>query len=539
MKLGPWLRTVTGFAGPKAAPSAPAAPPSPARSAAPASAPLAVLEPDLITPTLALGRNFQPDDLIGARFMAHAGRPRQLYDIYDETRRFGPGTQFSKMIRGVSSAKVTFRPPEELRDDRDAVAIAKETATNFRPFLRQMLATGAEKYPYGVIGMHFVYEARGSKGGREKLVLLDKIKARRLELDPTSQTWRYMPFANRLDSVPVAPFVESGNIVILESDRSSPLDQRGLFFEVLIVWALANLGLKWLARLASRYGIPPLVAQYDDKVDGQKEAALEAIQRMQSAGLMAVPKGMVVDVIDGLRNGSAEIHTTLMDLASVVYDQVFLGHGQASNVSGAIGGSQNSTDEAAAQALDLAQSRAEELAADFREQVITPYVRRGWGDDAPVPVMDVQVQQRIDREGVARTASILIGSGVGFGRIDEVGLLEACGLPLTEDDARALQRPAVPVAAPASKAKLAQVFPFKARASEEDLPDGLGEEIVAPYRKLVLGWVREGLTPTQALERLRHRMNDPENAPELRDRLAGDLLGGLMSGIVDVREARK
>ena len=540
MRLGPWLRTVTGLGATPApaASAALAATPAPAARQSTAAPSPATLEPDLISPTLSLGRNFQPDDLIGARLMAHNGRPRVLYDIYDEMRRFGPGTQVSKMIRGISSSRVTFRPPEELREDAAAIAIAEEASANFRPFLRQMFAAGAEKFPYGVIGFHFTTQARGMKSGREKLVRFEKIKSRRLELDPVTKAWRYMPFANRLDSYPVAPFIESGNIVILESDKVSPLDQRGLYFEVLIVWALANLGLKWLARLASRYGIPPIYSSYDDNVEGQKEAALEALERMQSAGLMAIPKGMEVNVVDGLRAGSAEIHKTLMDLATGCYDQTFLGHEQASRVTvGA--GSRTSTEEAAAQALDLAQSRAEELATDFETQILAPYVLRGWGEGAPVPVMDVQVQQRVDKESVARTAGTLVSVGVGYGRMDEVGLLETCGIPITDDPARALQRPAVPAAAPAPKAKLAQVFPFRAHQPGEETPDGLGEEIVAPYRKLAQGWIKEGLSPAQALERLRHRMNDPENAPELKDRLAGDLLSGFLGGIVGAREARK
>ncbi len=514
-------------------------------------------EPDLIGDTVTLGRDVSPDEIVRARREARSGRPQRLFEIFQEMLRFGPGPQISKARLAVTSARVTFLPPEEFRGEAEktpegklALEIAQEVEQQFKPHLTGALAAAFEKYVYGLVGLHVVTEARGGKGNRERVVKIEQIPPRRFELDPVSQLWQYRPFAGRTDSVPLAPFLDAGNIVLLESGKGVvALDQRGLLFQCLIVWGLATYGLRWLARLAELCGIPFRFANYDPTKKGQKEIVRAALQKMGAAGYAALPLGIKVELINALTSsaGAGEIHERLLRIAAQTYDQVFHGHSQASNVEvGA--GSRTSTEEASAQSRELYASRCVELAADFREGLIAPYVRRNWGDEIAkrfVPVLTIEPVERKDPEKVSKVALNLSNAGVR--KIDEEDLVLQCGLKIAKDPEKALQPRSAAPAGPAGE-KLARVFPFRTRFEEsEERPPVLGadgappaaaEDLLAPYRRIFTSAIREGLSPVEALGRVIVRAQKRPEAKALVENLQAVLFSSTAHGVESVREAR-
>jgi phage gp29-like protein len=514
-------------------------------------------EPDLIGSSVTLGREVTPDEIVAARREARAGRPQRLFEIFQEMSRFGPGPQLSKARLAVTSARISFLPPEEFRGDAEktpdgrlALEIAQAVEAQFRPHMIDALDAAFEKFPYGLVGLHVVTEARAAEKGREKVVRIEEIPGRRFELDPVSQAWRYRPYANRIDSVPVQPFLESGNIVLLESGKGSvPLDQRGLLFQCLIVWGLATYGLRWLARLAELCGIPFRFANYDPAKKGQKEIVKDALRRMGAAGWAALPAGVKVELINALTNsaGAGEIHERLIRIGAQTYDQVFHGHSQASNVEvGA--GSRTSTEEASAQSRELHASRCVELASDFRAGLIEPYVRRNWGKEAAArftPVLSIEPLERKDPEKVSKVALNLSNAGVDV--IDKEDLVLQCGLKVAKDPAKALLPRSAAPTAPAGE-KLARVLAFPARLEEEEeappvlgadgAPDAIGEELLAPYRAIFVSAIRDGAAPLAALSRVIQRAQKRPGAKVLTDRLASVLVASTGHGIEEMRDAR-
>jgi hypothetical protein len=514
-------------------------------------------EPDLVGSSLTLGRDVSPDEIVMARREARAGRPQRLFEIFQEMLRFGPGPQISKAQLAVTSARVTFHPPEEFRGDAEktpegklALEIVQEVEAQFRPHLVGALAAAFEKFPYGLIGLHIVTKARGAKGDREQVLRIEQIPARRFELDPVTQEWRYRPFANRLDSVPLAPFLESGNIVLLETGKGVvPLDQRGLFFQCLIVWGLATYGLRWLARLAELCGIPFRFLNYDSSKKGQKELAARVLKRMGTSGWAALPLGMVPQLINALSTsaGAGEIHERLLRIANQTYDQVFHGHSQASNVEvGA--GSRTSTEEAGAQSRELYASRCAELASDLRTGFFEPYVRRNRGEEVAARFTPVVVIEPVERKDPEKLSKVVLNlSNAGVASMDEEDAILQCGLKVAKDPSKAIRKATAAPVPPAGE-KLADVIPFRTRLEKEEkppvlgadgAPDGVAEDLLAPYRQIFVSAIREGVSPLVALDRVVTRARKRPEAKVLTDRLASVLLASTGHGIESVRDSRE
>ena len=505
-------------------------------------------EPDVLTATISLGREIKPEDFVSARLQARDGQPKALYDIYDEMRRLGIGAPISKCVRKLAGAAHSILPPEEYRaaDDNSpeakaARAVADLVRSQYKRHLRNLFAYGFARYTHGIVGLHQTTTPRGVDGKYQRVDSITQVPPRRFELDTTTMEVKYRPFALSTEAVLAAPFVETGNLIILEeSQDSEPLDRRGLLFQCLIVWIFASYGLRWLARLAELCGIPYRAIFYDDTRTGHKKLAADVGRRMGAAGWGAFPKGMEVQFINALNSatGAGDIHDKLIKLAAQCYDQVFFGHSQASQVEvGA--GSRTSTEDASEQEDEQHQSRLDELATDYTEKLIRPYVRRNLGDEAAdrfCPVLVAEIKQNKDARTVSEIVRNLQQAGVS--KIDEEDAIRQCGLVVATDETRAIKAVSTKPLAPGT-AQLAQnVLPFKSRFASDEAPDGIGEEIVAPYRAIALKGIKEGATADQILTRVRDRASVEMDAPHLQDQLATLQLNGLMRGITDVRRER-
>lgn len=518
-------------------------------------------EPDTITPSLTLGREITPNDLVSARTQARAGKPKAWFEIFDEMVRNGPGPQISKAKLALSSAKSAFLPPVHLRGEDDTSAdatlarhIAELAAGQFGPRLPSLLDFWFEKKTHGVVGFHVVVEPKGLEGKFERVATVEKIPARRFEMNSETRAWEYRPFPNDATTAPVAPFVAAGSLALFHDGGGSvPLDMAGLNFQCVVPWAFASFAHRHLARLSELFGIPVRLVWYDETKKGQKEIAQRVGQRMGAAAWGAFPKGMEVEIKGALSGqGAGDVQEKLIRIADRTYDRVYHGHSQASNVEvGA--GSRTSTEEAGQQARELDQARAVEAAVDLVEGLVRPWVRRNWGEDVAArlcPVLEIEIRERKDGLKFAQTAAVLTGLGVVS--LDEEALVRDCGMPYTDDPEKAVQPRVTNMWQPGAiipetgqtnptQAELAAVVPFPAghRLASVKAPDGAGEEIVGPYRDIIASAAREGVSGEQLLARLRHRTTDPLEAERLVSAIAANGLNALMSGIVGARARRK
>jgi hypothetical protein len=515
-------------------------------------------ESDVITPTASLGREITPNDLVTARTQARAGKPKSWFEIFDEMIRNGPGPQISKAKLALSSASVAFLPPAELRDEKDtspdaklARTIAKLAAGQFGPRMPATLDHWFEKVSHGVVGLHVLVEPRGLEGKYERIVELEKIPARRFEINSETRAWEYRPFPNEATTAPCAPFVVAGSLAVFHAGGGSmPLDMAGLNFQCVASWSFASFAHRHLARLSEIFGIPMRLVWYDETKKGQKEIAQRTGKQMGAAFWGAFPKGMEVEIKNALSGtGAGEVQEKLIRIADRTYDRVYRGHSQASNVEvGA--GSRTSTEEAGQQSREIDQARAVEAAMDLVEWLIRPWVRRNWGEDAAArlcPVIEIEVKERKDGEKLAKTAETLVRAGAKT--IDEEALVRACGIPFTRDPAKAMQSPATAPAGPGQPGELARVVPFPSRFAAEDdddapvlgadgAPAAAAEELLAPYRKIFGQALTEGLSFSEAIDRVLLRARKRPEAKGLVENLESVLVSSTCAGAEAVRKAR-
>lgn len=112
-----------------------------------------------------------------------------------------------------------------------------------------------------------------------------------------------------------------------------------------------------------------------------------------------------------------------------------------------------------------------------------------------------------------------------------------------------MQPPATAPAGPGQPGKLARVFPFPSRLAAEDdeeapvlgadgAPAAAAEELLAPYRKIFGQALTEGLSFSEAIDRVLLRARKRPEAKGLVENLESVLVSSTCAGAEAVRKAR-
>ena len=505
------------------------------------------IQPDLsFERAITLGRDYKPDEVLKHRRTARTqGRPEGLYLLYDEMERFGLGPQLSKVRESLVGADFSITPyPAEFAspdaktaEARKARDIAEYCNEQLDPFKETLAESGAELFAKGITAFRVEVKPGGATGGREKLTKIEPLPAHRFVLDPRTYTWGAMFSARSIDVTDVTPFLELGSLVLLELGAGrTPLDQRGFQWQCLAPWGMSQFGFRWLGRYLELTGIPFRHLIYDKADVGAKAIALEIAAKSGNAGYAVTPKSIELKLIEstGKLASSGSSHFDLIEWAERWYDKVALGHSQATGVQvGA--GSKTSSEEAQAVMRRRTNARGKRLARDFRTGVLRGLARRNFSDqdaDRYTPLVSLQEPEPFDSKAFSERVLNLYKAGAGPG-MSLAEVVRKSGLTLAKAGEPTLGLPSGTADGPP------QALSTRFSRGDAPAPDGIAEEIVAPYRAIVRQAEQEGAAPATVLHRLATRMRQaPPPTPAAEDALASWLLESVMRGVVDQRASR-
>jgi hypothetical protein len=392
---------------------------------------------------LVLGSDFKPDDIIDLRRRARYGDPRWLYSLYDEMNRLGPAPQISKMRMALKNTDSIWKAtPEDYDDDEEQATEAKasrlirdvceEAWGKWLPTLKSHHST---KHLYGIQAMQIIVEPRGVADRWERVIDVRPIPARRFRLDPMTRKFLFLPQPTSWTGVPVEDLIEKGQMFWAEVGKDvEPLDQRGLLFQCLIPWAIHQYIVRWRAKRMELYGIPPRLVTYKPGSPEGKKVAEEVAQMLGAVSWAAIPDTMKAELLQIPTGRGIDPYEAAIEWAVRTYDQLILGHSQASGVQvGA--GSRTSTETASEMAKDLINARAAEFDDDFSTGPLALYVKRNFGDEwakSSTPTITSRMIERDDATMLSAVAVNLQKAGIA-GEIDGLDVITRCGFEIAGD----------------------------------------------------------------------------------------------------------
>jgi hypothetical protein len=521
---------------------------------------------------IAIGEEYKPADIKQFRESARNGDPRQLYELYDEMLRLGPGPQKSKALEAMKGASVQFKTfPEEFDDDdsipdgADPQAVADARAA--RDFLQDTLSEWmtdligyhAEQDFVGIADSRIRLLPRGNAGRYDSIEDVIPIPARRHRLDTNTAygaEWLLVTQPGGYNGIPIRD-------IRLRSDRgtegvlfteigegSAHLDQRGLLFQCLVPWAIQQVTARWRAKWIELYGVPIRMGFVDFSNKKRKADMYAMLKSMGSTAFGLVDRSPANQTEDmkllesSNASGASDPFERQLEWCGQLYSEIILGHNQGVGVAKGAG-SKTSADTAENQFKNLINSRLQTQAGQFRRGLGRPLVARNLGPRIATlhnPVMKLQYRDRDDPEMLATVAKLLKEAGAG-GVIASEDLVRRCTLRLASGDEKTLgEAVPAPGVVPSLPAQALAARPARVRNLETSAlqwSGGAGDEITGPALELIDRACAEDWAPNQILAEMLKIGNIPMNAPKLKDRLAGTWAAGIGAGVQDVQASRK
>ncbi len=396
---------------------------------------------------LGIDVDFAPADIRNLRVRARWGDGRWLAALYDEIPRLGPGPQIRKMLEAIRDTEDQYKTTPEDLDAAKLTGPERSAAEDARDYIEAAVSPWAAEIKYhmergelyGWAGGEIRTEPRGLKwrgGWRERIVEFRPIPERRFRLDPTSHEWLLCLSPLSMEGVPIAPLVARGKLLWYEVGRDlEPLDQRGLFFQLLRPWVILQHTLRWRAKRVERYGVPPVIGKVDLTDAKQKGQMKAAIENFGASLHMVVSNKSEVQLAQAIGQGRMDPQADFIEWCFREFDLVLLGDTQVSGVQvGA--GSRTSKKEAREEFRDRTNARVSRLDDNvMNRQLIPGLVLRNCGEDVVrnhCPQMESRVSEAEDASALADVALKL--SQAGFGNlIDAEDLIRRCTLQIDED----------------------------------------------------------------------------------------------------------
>lgn len=400
----------------------------------------------------------------------------------------------------------------------------------------------------------------------ERVVKTESIPSQRFSVEMTGTRLMFQPRPGSADLIPVDDLGPNGSaqlIVHLGDVRIPSPSRRGVLRRCMNFWLIKQRGLVWWAEFVQNLGTPPLMGFFDPDRAGARALLDKAFRDLGSGSKMILPKGTEVTPLEvALRLSGETPHERIADWCDRQNSRVISGHDQSSGVQ-VNAGSKQSSDAGNEKGVRRAQARAKRIAQTLREWDAKPAVAREFGPDAAEKFTSI-LSLRIDRPKnlLELSQAFLNFSNAGVETIPVQEFHEITGVrspeegePCQPSNVRAAQ--ASPgttgvdsTAAGDEAAALARILPFaraavQAAASKKAEPAdlleallskakkraaGSGEEIVRPYRDLIVAAVEEGATVQQIVVRVLHRLNAQLEAPELEDLLAATIAEAALRG---------
>jgi phage gp29-like protein len=244
--------------------------------------------------------------------------------------------------------------------------------------------------------------------------------ARYLERDPRWFRWdRETGRELRLkdpaapDGLPLAP----AKFVVHRAGRKSGLPARGGLARLVAFSFVCKLyGLKDWMSYAEIFGIPLRLGRFDGSASPADVDILKlAVFGLGSDAAAVIPKSMEIEFPDlGQATGGAELFAVLVQFLDNQVSKAVLGQSGTTDMQSGGGYAQATVLDEVRGDLTKADGRA--LAATVTRDALTPFVRFNHGADAPVPGLELVVDEPEDMEALSTALERLVPLGLRVGQ---------------------------------------------------------------------------------------------------------------------------
>jgi phage gp29-like protein len=444
----------------------------------------------------------------------------------------------------------------------------------------------------GVGGYELDVQPDPRPGKYELIRSMEPIPPQRWWTELNGTRLMFQPYGTWEPLIPVEDLGPKGTaqLVVHQTDVAVPSpSRRGVLRRCLNYWLIKQRGIVWWAQFVQNFGSPQLMGFYDVGTDGAKAILERAFNDFGQGSKMILPKGSEVTPLESANRLARETpHEAIADWCDRQVSKVVSGHDQSSGVQ-ADTSSKQSSETGQEKSTRRAQSRADRIADTIREWDAKPAVAREFGPDIAArftSILTLHVDRPKDLQALSEAFKNFDAAHVESIPVQEFH--DITGIRSPEDgeeclgDAarvRAANAPPPPVALPFGRpmpvapepktepadpkaadeqaAALARILPFardvlRAAKAESTDPhaalssllkkaaqasEGAGEEIVKPYRDLIVAAVKEGATINQIVTRVMHRQKAQLDAPRLMDLLAATIAEAALQGVQLERRA--
>ena len=262
---------------------------------------------------------------------------------------------------------------------------------------------------------------------------------------PIAGNWRY-PQDFWFDCGNTASFVsEQAELVSLPygkfivhhaTGKTGWVPRRGVAKVAMWSWMLKSFALRDWAAFLDAYGVPWRIGKYHKNATRDQIGKLKGvITRMASDNAAIIPEGMSIE-FPNVKPASASGRNPFLELAEYIDKQISkLVLGQTLTTDGGASHAQARV-HGEVQAM-VVEADARAIARTLTEQLITPFVRLNWGEDAPVPQLELRSHQD---ENIAE-------------RLAHAEVLHKLNIPVSSSQVRKIAKFAAPEVSPAPSPK--------------------------------------------------------------------------------------
>ncbi len=248
----------------------------------------------------------------------------------------------------------------------------------------------------------------------------------------------------------------------------------GVARSALWAWVFKSYALRDWARFCELFGQPIRVGKYHQGASPDDVAVLkQAAFSLGSDAAAVIPQEMALELVEaGSKSASADLYHRLIDYLD-------------RQISKAVLGQTMTTDEGSslAQAKVHEQVRRDIMEADARalertitRDLIAPLVRLNLGEDAPLPILDLIVEDPEDMGALAEQVAKLAGAGVA---IPQAWVRQRFGIPEPQDGEAVLGAVApAPTLDAAAQARVPALHatPHAQDSAQDAAPDALSPD---------------------------------------------------------------
>lgn len=523
------------------------------------------------------GQKYTPDLLSRYLRSASMGQTADLDGFKDEMRARDPHLdgEIQDQTDMITSAKLDALPFPSFGQPKKGGRLTGEalTAENVASFLaarysspefhRSEALTALADGEWKGLGAYEIFvEPDPAPGSFERVKKLTPLPSQRFMTEMTTTRLMFDPKGD-WKWFPVDDLGPNGTaqLVVHQSDISVPSPaRRGVLRRCLNYWLIKQRGIVWWAEYVQNFGAPALMGFFDTAQDGARAILEKAFRELGQGSKMVLPKGTEVQPLEiAMRLAGSTPHEQIADWCDRQVSRVVSAHDQSAGVQ-VDAGSKQSSETGNEKGIRRAQSRADRIAQTLREWDAKPAVAREFGPDVAdkfTSVLALHIERPKDLLGLSTAFKNFSDAGVTTIPVQEFH--DLTGIRTPEEGEETLQPRALapsPFAQPgpdqsAQDQALARILPFARAAVQaaksgstdpadllesllskaEKNADGSGEEIVKPYRDLIVAAIEEGATVQQIVIRVLHRINEQLDAPELEDLLAATIATAALEGV--------